>query len=156
MNSINGEKLPITVVILTKNEEEVIANAIKSAIHHFSEIIVLDSFSDDSTVELALLNSAKVFQNTFVGYASQRNFALKEMPKVNEWVFFLDADEAISEELVLELHQVFKRLVTEGFGMAYMRRKDFFMGQWILRSSGYPTWFGRLCHAPSVRVERNQ
>lgn len=154
MNSINGEKLPITVVILTKNEEEVIVNAIKSAEHHFSEIIVLDSFSDDSTVELALLNSAKVFQNTFFGYASQRNFALKEMSKVNEWVLFLDADEVISEELVHELHQVFKRLVTEGFGMAYLRRKDFFMGQWIRRSSGYPTWFGRLCHAPSVRVER--
>jgi glycosyltransferase involved in cell wall biosynthesis len=151
---IDAEKLPITVVILTKNEEEVVARAIASALVDFSEIIVLDSFSDDATVEIARRTGATVTQNAFKGYAIQRNFALKEMPKANDWIFFLDADEVIPEELIAELRRDFTHLISEDFGMAYMRRKDFFMGRWIRRSSGYPTWFGRLCHAPSVRVER--
>ena len=148
------EKLPITVVILTKNEEEVIARAISSALDDYSEVVVLDSFSDDSTMESSQQAGAIVVQNVFEGYASQRNFALKEMPKSNEWIFFLDADEVISKELTAELRSDFARLASERFGMIYMRRKDYFMGRWIRRSSGYPTWFGRLCHAPSVWVER--
>lgn len=154
MNSTASEKLPITVVILTKNEEGVVARSIASCLAHYSEVIVLDSFSDDRTVTISRQSGAVVVQNAFKGYATQRNFALKEMPKANEWIFFLDADEVISEEVTAELRRDFSRLAREGFGMAYLRRKDFFMGRWIRRSSGYPTWFGRLCHAPSVRVER--
>jgi len=149
-----GRQLPITVVILTKNEAAVVSRAIESALTDFSEVVVLDSLSDDSTVDVAMRNGARVIQHAFAGYASQRNFALKDMPKMNEWVFFVDADEIISGEVTAELRRDFTRIIREGFGMVYMRRKDYFMGRWIRRSSGYPTWFGRLCHAPSVRVER--
>lgn len=154
MSSTAAEKLPITVVILAKNEEEVVARAIASARAEYSEVVVLDSYSDDATVEVARRAGANVVQHPFAGYASQRNFALKQMPKASDWVLFLDADEVISDEVTAELRRDFARLVREGFGMAYLRRKDHFMGRWLRRSSGYPTWFGRLCHAPSVRVER--
>jgi glycosyltransferase involved in cell wall biosynthesis len=142
------------VVILAKNEAEVIATAIASARADYSEVIVLDSFSDDATVVASRDAGATVVQHPFTGYASQRNYALKEMERRNDWVLFLDADEAISEELTAELRREFRSLASRGFGMAYVRRKDHFMGRWIKRSSGYPTWFGRLCHAPSVRVHR--
>ncbi|MCH4565439.1 glycosyltransferase family 2 protein [Halomonas sp. EGI 63088] len=152
--SLVTEKLPITVVILTKNEEMVVARAIESALNDYAEVIVLDSFSDDNTVNIARQAGAAVIQEPFKGYASQRNFALKDMPKSNEWIFFLDADEMISEPLTAELRRDFAQIKSGNFGMGYVRRKDFFMGRWIRRSSGYPTWFGRLCHASSVRVER--
>ena len=148
------DKLPITVVILTKNEEQEVPHAIASARDDYAEVAVLDSYSSDRTVEVAQQAGASVYQNEFKGYASQRNFALKMMPKLHDWVFFVDADERITPELTAELRDNFNRLVDEGFGMVYMRRKDFFMHRWIRRSSGYPTYFGRLCYAPSVRVER--
>ena len=149
----NLHRLMITVVILTKNEEETVEGAIDSAIDDYAEVVVLDSFSTDRTVELAHAAGARVVQNAFAGYASQRNFALHEMESASEWVFFLDADERISPELTAELRRDFAPHAP-GLGMYYMRRKDIFEGRWIKRSSGYPTWFGRLCHAPSVRVER--
>lgn len=147
------ERLPITVVILTKNEEETIEGAIASAIADYTTVVVLDSYSTDRTEERALLAGAQVVKNVFQGYASQRNFALHEMPKTTDWVFFLDADERISKEITAELRRDFTRL-SERNGMLYMRRKDMFEGRWIKRSSGYPTWFGRICHAPSVTVKR--
>ena len=150
---VNPHRLPITVVVLTWNEEETIPGAITSAITDYAEVVVLDSYSTDRTVELAEAAGARVVQNTFVGYASQRNFALHRMEKTAEWVLFLDADERITPELTSELKRDFGRKAASA-GMFYMRRKDMFEGRWIKRSSGYPTWFGRLCHAPSVRVER--
>lgn len=153
-SSYTPEKLAISVVILTKNEEQLVKCAIESAFSDYDEIVVLDSFSSDATVNIATQAGATVHQNAFCGYASQRNHALKKLPLRNDWVFFLDADEQISHELTVELLRDFNRLRAEGFGMIYMRRKDYFMGKWIRRSSGYPTWFGRLCHAPSVQIVR--
>ncbi len=145
--------LPITAVILTKNEEETVEGAIASAQTDCAEVVVLDSFSTDRTVERSQACGARVVQNVFEGYASQRNFALHEMKKATDWVFFIDADERISPELIAELRCNFARLSASA-GLVYVRRKDIFEGRWIRRSSGYPTWFGRLCYAPSVQVQR--
>lgn len=146
-------RLPICVVILTWNEEETVQGAIASAIADYAEVVVLDSFSADRTVELAEAAGARVVRNKFEGYASQRNFALHRMEKSTEWILFLDADERISPELTAELDRDFAQR-SASTGMFYLRRQDMFEGRWIKRSSGYPTWFGRLCHAPSVWVER--
>lgn len=146
--------LPITVVVLTKNESETIGGAIASVAGAFDEVVVLDSFSTDNTVELAGRAGVRVQQRHFDGYASQRNYALRDMAKRNEWVLFLDADERVTPELVRELKDGFSSLVARGVRMLYVRRKDMFEGRWLRRSSGYPTWFGRICHAPSVHIER--
>lgn len=151
---LSSQRLPISVVILTRNEEAVVADAIASVIEDFEEVVVLDSLSDDQTVELARSVGARVVQNQFAGYASQRNYALRVMDRSTEWVLFLDADERVSPALIAELHHDFADYSANGVGLLYIRRKDFFMGRWIRHSSGYPTWFGRLCHATSVRVER--
>lgn len=122
-------KLPITVVILTRNEEDTVAGAISSAIGDFAEVVVLDSFSTDRTLERSVAAGARVVQNAFKGFSSQRNFALHEMEKTNEWIFFLDADERMSSELTGELHRDFARHQAAGIGMLYMRRKDMFDGR---------------------------
>ena len=147
-------KLPITVVILTRDEEDVVERAIASAVRDYAEVVVIDSFSQDRTVEVARLAGARVVQREFHGFASQRNFALRDMNRKTDWVFFLDADECISDELTAELRRDFKKYEDAGVGMLYVRRKDFFQGRWIKHASGYPTWFGRLCHANHVEVQR--
>ena len=82
-----ANRLPISVVILTWNEEEMVGDAIASAIAEYAEVVVLDSFSTDRTAELAEAAGARVVYNAFKGYASQRNFALHNMAKAMEWVY---------------------------------------------------------------------
>ena len=115
-------KLPISVVILTLNEEKTIKGAIKSAKEFFDEVIILDSFSSDNTISFSRNFGAKVVCNKFKGYASQRNFALKELDKKNKWVFFIDADERISSDLIKELKIEFQ-LLKETTGMFWFSRR---------------------------------
>ena len=149
----NKTALPITVVILTFNEEEVIEGAINSAIQNFQEVVVLDSFSTDKTPEIIKKYNVRFEQNKFEGYASQRNHALKNIDLTTEWVFFLDADERITPGLVEELKNIFSSDL-QHIGMMCLRRKDFFEGKWLRRSSGYPTWFGRVCNIYDVEIKR--
>lgn len=95
----------ITVVILTKNEEQNIAGAIQNAKSLSTNVLVVDSGSTDKTLELASGNGAKVvFREWDNDFSAQRNFALEHVD--TEWVLFLDADERLNEQLVSEIKKV--------------------------------------------------
>ncbi len=147
-------RLPITVVILTYNEERAIGDCLDSVIPYFSEVIVLDSFSEDDTQTIATDKGVCVVQRVFDNYASQRNFGLNTIEKENEWVFFLDADERLSRDVVDELFNLIDNEALNNCSLYRLRRKDHFLGRWLRRTSGYPTWFGRLCKVGEVSVER--
>ncbi len=146
--------LNISVLILTFNEEINIADCIKS-VPWCNDIVILDSYSQDKTCEIAKSLGVKVIQNKFEGYAKQRNFGLKKIEFKNPWVLMLDADERCTDELYQELlnHPDIKEPTTE-CALMYFRRKDHFLDKWIKRSSGYPTWFGRLVKPDYVEVKR--
>ena len=93
----------ISAVVLARNEEANIADCL-STLQWADELLVLDSYSDDSTVELARGMGAEVRQRRFDNYALQRNAALRMASK--EWVLFVDADERVTEELVEEIKLV--------------------------------------------------
>ena len=89
----------LTVVIITKNEEHNIVDAIKNAFTVASKVVVVDSGSTDNTVELAKENGALVVTRQWDNnFAAQRNFGDQHVE--TEWVMHLDADERIGEELV--------------------------------------------------------
>jgi len=94
----------ISVVIITKNEEKFIADAIKSS-KFADEIIVLDSGSTDKTCKISKSLGAKVFFHKWLGFGEQKNKAVSLAS--NDWVFVLDADERITKDLLLELDKVF-------------------------------------------------
>ncbi len=101
---ILGEYM-ITVVILTKNEEMNIVKAIESAKTIASRVLVVDSASEDKTVSLAQSVGAKVVIRRWDNdFAAQRNFALEYVN--TEWVFYLDADERITDELAESINKV--------------------------------------------------
>ena len=82
----------ITVVILTKNEEENICSVIKNAQKVANEVLIVDSGSLDETVELAKNAGAQVIYRAWDNdFSAQRNFALDKVK--TEWVLYLDADE---------------------------------------------------------------
>lgn len=89
----------ITVVILTKNEEKDIVDAINNAQKITNNVLIVDSGSEDNTVALAEVNGAKVVYRAWDNdFAAQRNFALKHV--ATEWVLYLDADERMNDELI--------------------------------------------------------
>ena len=86
----------VTVIVLTLNEEPNISYCLKNVIGWANEIIILDSYSKDSTVEISKSYGANVYVREFDNYAKQRNYAVNELPIANNWILFLDADEWLS------------------------------------------------------------
>jgi glycosyltransferase involved in cell wall biosynthesis len=147
-----GAALSISTLILTLNEE-VNIGACLDCLSWCDEVVVLDSGSTDRTVELATRRGARVVTRPFDDYASQRNFGHSGIEYRNEWILMLDADERVPADLAQEM----RRAVTDApdaVALFQMRRRDWLLGRWIRRSSGYPTWFGRLARRGRVSVQR--
>src|SRR5919205_850407 len=139
-----------SVIILTYNEEPNLRQCIES-VPWRSDIIVLDSGSTDRTQEIAESMNAKFLVRQFDNFAEQRNFALS-LPLENEFVVMLDADERMTEDLAAEIAREIAR--PSNIAMYRVRRRDYLMGRWLRRSSGYPTWFPRVFRLGRVRVQR--
>jgi glycosyltransferase involved in cell wall biosynthesis len=142
----------ISILILTMNEELNLGDCIDSC-GVSDDIVVFDSLSTDRTQEIARAKGARVAERAFDNYASQRNAALTTVSYKHPWVLMLDADERIPPDLASEMDEAVAH-ADDDVAMFRMRRKDFFMGKWLRRSSGYPSWFGRLARVGRVRVER--
>ncbi|MEQ6124276.1 glycosyltransferase family 2 protein [Pseudotenacibaculum sp. MALMAid0570] len=114
----------ITAIIPTFNEEERIKNSLKSA-EFADEIIVIDSYSTDNTIEIVKESNAVLLQRKFDDFSSQKNYAIEKAS--NDWIVWIDADEVLTQELQDEIKlaiQNAKELV--GF---YIYRVFFFKGK---------------------------
>jgi glycosyltransferase involved in cell wall biosynthesis len=142
----------VSSLILTLNEERNLSNCL-SSLSWCKDIVVLDSYSSDSTEQIARDAGVRFFQRSFDDYANQRNFGLNQINYKYPWVLMVDADEVVPKSLADEINRVVN-LSDKKIDLYYMRRKDFFIGKWLRRSSGYPTWFGRLVRIGEVVVQR--
>lgn len=134
---------PISVIILTYNEEKNIEACLKSLDGWAEDIFVVDSYSNDHTLEISRIFTDKIFQHPFENQAKQLNWALENLPINTEWVMRIDADEkvmpALRDELVDKLHT----LENDITGL-YVKRRVYFMGRWIKHGGYYPTWLLRI------------
>lgn len=144
----------LSVVIITLNEEERIGRCIDSVRQVADEVIVLDSFSTDRTVEIAKAKGAVVFQEKFTGFTAQKN---RVISKSNyPYVFSIDADEELSEDLLLSIQSEKEKGFPDG---AYqMNRLNFFGTRAVKTCGWYPDtkvriwnkalgeWTGGLVH----------
>jgi len=126
-------KSDISAVIITYNEAPSIERCLSSLNGIADEIIVVDSFSTDSTEEICRKFNVKFFSHEFTGYMSQKNFSLGLAS--NNYILSLDADEALSDELRVSISEIKKDLSYDGY---IFNRLGFFNGQWIKHSSWYP------------------
>ena len=130
-------KLPITVLIMARNEEANIKFAINSVIDDFDQVIVVDSFSEDNTVLICRqYRGVELYQNKFEGWAEQRNWMLKNCNIRNEIVFFLDADEYLESNFIKELRGIIERKVE--FSEIILREKFIFLGKHIKYAHAHP------------------
>lgn len=132
--SIRPIRLPLSALIITFNEEKYIKEVIKD-IDFADEIIVIDSYSTDKTVELVkTFPNVKLIQNTFIDFSSQRNFAI-ECAK-NPWVLFIDADERFTDEL---REEVIETVQKSNPASAYLFYRIFMFENKKLNFSGWQT-----------------
>lgn len=142
--------IDISILILTKNEEKDLPGCLDS-VSWSDDIHVLDSMSEDATVEIAKAAGATVTQRQFSGYASQRNAGLA-LPFKHEWILVLDADERVPPQLREEMAQAI--LSSEPGDAAFrFRRRDIWWGRW-LRHAQISPFFVRLVRKGAVRYER--
>lgn len=139
-----GLKIPVSVVILTYNEEINILDCMRSCAW-CDDVHVLDSGSKDRTVEIARAMGATIHVNKFKSFGDQRNWAIDNIPCKHPWHFHLDADERFTTPLLGEMA---RRLGTDGQGSdcsAYQcPSKMILMGRWLKWSGGYPSYQVRL------------
>ena len=91
----------LSISIICFNEEAIIGECLEQAARVGDEIVIVDSGSTDKTLEIAQRYGARIFQQDWLGYGKQKNFALSKCS--NDWVLSLDADEVLTDELILEL-----------------------------------------------------
>lgn len=143
----------VTVLILTYNEEKHIARAIESVRPFAAQVLVVDSFSTDRTVEISAALGAVVVQNRWENnHARQLNWALDNAPITGDWIFRLDADEYVRPELVMEISGRLAFIPAEQSGV-YVKRRIHFLGRWIRYGSVYPLWVLRLWRTGQGRCE---
>jgi glycosyltransferase involved in cell wall biosynthesis len=123
---------PVSVVIVTKDEEINIEDALKS-VADAQEIIVVDSFSTDSTVDICRKYTDKVFQHEWEGFARQKQRAVNYAE--GPWVLILDSDERVTPELKAEMLEHMSGMDCSGF---YMPRENYFIGKRIRYSGWWP------------------
>ena len=144
--------LSLTTIILTKNEENNIEKCIRSLDGLAERIIVVDSFSDDNTKDLALSLNADVYENKFKSHSNQFNWALKNCNITSEWIFRIDADDEMTAELVEEFKDKIPQ-ITEGINGVFLRRRRYFMGRWIKHGDVYPEKVMRLFRTGTAESE---
>lgn len=129
-------RAPVSVIILTLNEEANIEYCLKSVYRWSDDIHVIDSFSEDNTVKLAMKYTMNIHKVKEAHWADLRNWAMRNLPLKYDWVLFLDADERLTEDLKREISEVLKTSPEEnGF---YIKRRFIFMGRWLKHGGLYP------------------
>lgn len=145
------ERVPISVTLITLNEEKHIARALES-VKWADEAVVVDCGSNDRTCEIAQSLGAKVFQNPWKGYGQQKNFAQQKAQ--HDWVLNIDADEWVSDELALEIQTVLRSAGRSPHSTPQafeIPRLSHYLGRWIKKGGWYPNSLVRLAHRGNAR-----
>ena len=136
----------ISISIICYNEEKKIRRCLES-VKWADEIVILDSFSTDNTLNICREYTGKIFQHKFDGHIQQKNRAIGHCS--SEWIFCIDADEVVTDELrqsILSLD-----LDKNDIRGYYSARKVFYIGKWINHGGWYPDYKVRLINKNFAR-----
>lgn len=143
-------KIPISVLIPAKNEEDNLSTCLES-VNWADEVFVVDSQSSDRSIAIAESYGANVVQFHFNGrWPKKKNWALENLPFRNEWVLIVDCDERIPPELWAEIATAIQDPNYNGY---YLNRRVFFLSKWIQHGGRYPDWNLRLFKHQQGRYE---
>ncbi len=136
-----NNKLPITAIVLTYNEERNLPKCLESICEYVDDIVVVDSISDDKTEEISKKYTEKFYKNKWINYSKQYLWGIANTDIKNEWILRLDADERWTKEGFDELQKIIEDGSADG---VYVKMKIFFMGRFIKHGAFYPNYFLRV------------
>jgi glycosyltransferase involved in cell wall biosynthesis len=144
----------VSILVLARDEEVNLPDCLHSVCGWAQEVyVVLDPRTNDSSRAVAESYGAKVEEHLFEGYASQKNWAIDNLPWKSEWILIVDADERVPPDFLLELSKILdQRDACEGY---CLRKKFIFYGRWM-RHCWYSSWDLRLFKRGMARYEERQ
>ncbi|MBP8296099.1 MAG: glycosyltransferase family 2 protein [Burkholderiales bacterium] len=131
-------RAPVSLVLITRNAGAQLHASLDSA-RFADEVVVVDSGSDDDTVQIAASFGARVIDQPWLGFGPQKQFAVERAR--HDWVLCLDADERLTPELVSAIESALAAPRAAAYRMARCNR---FLGRWLRHGEGYPDWSVRL------------
>lgn len=142
--------IPISACVIAKNEADRIGPCLAS-LAFCDEIVVLDSGSTDGTQGLCRAAGARVIETDWPGWVKQKNRAVEAA--THDWVLCLDADERVDADLRAAIEGLRAGVLgSPGTPWAYeVKRKVWYLGQWIRHGGWYPEWRARLFHRGHAR-----
>lgn len=143
-------KLPISAIVMTLNEELNLNECLSSINDHVDDIIIVDSYSFDKTLEIAKEYTNKIYHNKWINYSTQYLWAIENTEIQNEWILRIDADERWTKEGFEELKKIIEHDSADG---VYVKMKIFFMGKWIKHGDFYPNYFLRVYKKSKGKME---
>jgi glycosyltransferase involved in cell wall biosynthesis len=136
----------ISVVIITKNEELNIRDCLET-VKWADEIVIIDSNSRDKTAGIAMEYTSKIFLTDSDVFSEKRILSFEKT--LNDWIFFLDADERLTTELQKELQEIQPEKDVYGYRV---NRRNYYFGQWLKNSGVYPDKHIRLFNKKHARI----
>ena len=132
--------VPVSAVLITRNAAATLDACLES-LAFADDIVVVDSGSTDTTVEIAGRRGARVVQKEWLGFGRQKQYAVEQAK--HDWVLCLDADERATPELERAVRAAFAGGEPSAPAFAFARRNRF-LGRWLAHGEGYPDWNVRL------------
>ncbi|MCB2156904.1 glycosyltransferase family 2 protein [bacterium] len=145
-----------SVLILTLNERKNIRPCLRNVLRFTDDVVVLDSGSIDGTQEMAQDVGARVFENPFVNFATQRNYGLRVCDLKHPWAFHLDADERLTPAVVDECR---RRMAEDRHSGYFVPAKQVVFGRWLRHASCYPVYqmrFHKIGEVEFIQVGHGQ
>ena len=153
--------LDISVIIISKNDEDVVADAIKSVKGFAKEVVVIDSSTNDETQKISEKNGATVIRHPFKNFSDQRNFGI--LHASTNWVLYLDSDERLTERFKAEVERAIESYDSySAIAGYYIKRQTFYYGQdWHFQDrvqrlffrEKFIEWSGVVHETPKVKGE---
>lgn len=147
----------LTVVILTKNEENNLRKCLESFKGIVKRFVIVDSFSTDKTKtlceELSKTVNLSFYENKFIDYATQLNWGLENTNINTKWSMRMDADEELTSQLTEEIEKKLP-LMDEKIKGIILKRRVYFMGRWIKHGGKYPELLLRIFRTGYAQCEQ--
>jgi glycosyltransferase involved in cell wall biosynthesis len=144
---------PISVVVLTWNEERNLSACLESVAGWVTEILVVDSGSTDATRAIAERFGATLVTHPFETHARQWTWALSQLPVPSDWVLALDADQRVTPELRDELRSLPAQASADAPAGYFIKRRQIFRGVWIRHGGYYPKYLLKLFRRGAVTID---
>jgi glycosyltransferase involved in cell wall biosynthesis len=144
---VTDDRIPVSVCVLTMNEEKRLPHCLAS-LAFCDDIIVVDSFSTDRTIEIARKHTSRILQRPWSGFARQRAFAIAQAG--HDWVLIVDADERVTPELEQAIRAAIA--APDPPGGYLIPRRTFYLGRWIRHGDWVPDMVLRLFDRRRARV----